>query len=66
MARAESVQDFDDLRDELRDRFGPVPTLVENLLQAMNVRRQMVVRVDDCAQVPNSQDGWHRKRVAYS
>jgi transcription-repair coupling factor (superfamily II helicase) len=41
MARAESVQDFDDLRDELRDRFGPVPTLVENLLQAMNVRRQM-------------------------
>jgi transcription-repair coupling factor (superfamily II helicase) len=41
MARAESVQDFDDLRDELRDRFGPVPTLVENLLAAMNVRRQM-------------------------
>ncbi len=41
MARAESVEDFDDLRDELRDRFGPVPTLVENLLQAMNVRRQM-------------------------
>ncbi len=41
MARAESVEDFDDLRDELRDRFGPVPTLVENLLLAMNVRRQM-------------------------
>ena len=41
MARAESVADFDDLRDELRDRFGPVPTLVENLLAAMNVRRQM-------------------------
>jgi transcription-repair coupling factor (superfamily II helicase) len=41
MARAESAQDFDDLRDELRDRFGPVPTLVENLLLAMNVRRQM-------------------------
>jgi transcription-repair coupling factor (superfamily II helicase) len=41
MARAESLQDFDDLRDELRDRFGPVPTLVENLLMAMNVRRQM-------------------------
>ncbi|HEY2105643.1 MAG TPA: transcription-repair coupling factor [Candidatus Binataceae bacterium] len=41
MARAESVEDFDDLRDELRDRFGPVPTLVENLLRAMNVRRQM-------------------------
>ncbi len=41
MARAESERDFDDLRDELRDRFGPVPTLVENLLAAMNVRRQM-------------------------
>jgi transcription-repair coupling factor (superfamily II helicase) len=41
MARAESMEDLDDLRDELRDRFGPVPTLVENLLAAMNVRRQM-------------------------
>ena len=41
MARAESVQDLDDLRDEMRDRFGPVPTLVENLLAAMNIRRQM-------------------------
>ena len=25
----------------MRDRFGPVPTLVENLIKAMNVRRQM-------------------------
>jgi transcription-repair coupling factor (superfamily II helicase) len=25
----------------MRDRFGPVPTLIENLLKAMNVRRQM-------------------------
>ncbi len=41
MARAESEQDLDDLRDELRDRCGPVPTLVENLLSAMNVRRRM-------------------------
>jgi len=41
MARAQSLEDLDDLRDELRDRFGPVPTLVENLLAAMNVRRQM-------------------------
>ena len=41
MARAESAQDLDDLRDEMRDRFGPVPTLVENLLAAMNIRRQM-------------------------
>ncbi len=41
MARAESTADLDDLRDEIRDRFGPVPALVENLLAAMNVRRQM-------------------------
>jgi transcription-repair coupling factor (superfamily II helicase) len=41
MARAESAQDLDDLRDEMRDRFGPVPSLVENLLAAMNIRRQM-------------------------
>ncbi|HEY6394267.1 MAG TPA: DEAD/DEAH box helicase, partial [Candidatus Binataceae bacterium] len=41
LARAESEQDFSDLRDEMRDRFGPVPTLVENLIGAMNVRRQM-------------------------
>jgi len=41
MARAQSAQDLDDLRDEMRDRFGPVPTLVENLLAAMNIRRQM-------------------------
>ena len=25
----------------MRDRFGPVPTLVENLIAAMNLRRQM-------------------------
>jgi transcription-repair coupling factor (superfamily II helicase) len=41
MARAESAQDLDEMRDEMRDRFGPVPSLVENLLKAMNVRRQM-------------------------
>ncbi|MGH7865686.1 MAG: TRCF domain-containing protein, partial [Candidatus Binataceae bacterium] len=41
LARAESHGDLDDLRDELRDRFGPVPTLVENLVAAMNVRRVM-------------------------
>jgi transcription-repair coupling factor (superfamily II helicase) len=41
MARAQSRQDLDDLRDEMRDRFGPVPTLVENLLAAMDIRRQM-------------------------
>jgi transcription-repair coupling factor (superfamily II helicase) len=41
MARAESEQDLDELREEMRDRFGPVPTLVENLLLAMNLRRQM-------------------------
>ena len=41
MARADSRADLDDLRDEMRDRFGPVPTLVENLMAAMNIRRQM-------------------------
>src|SRR5271170_3629794 len=41
MARAPSTADLDEVRDEMRDRFGPVPTLVENLLRAMNVRRQM-------------------------
>ena len=41
LARAESEQDLDDLRDEMRDRAGPIPTLVENLILAMNIRRQM-------------------------
>jgi transcription-repair coupling factor (superfamily II helicase) len=41
MARAQSPADLDEVRDEMRDRFGPVPTLIENLLKAMNVRRQM-------------------------
>jgi transcription-repair coupling factor (superfamily II helicase) len=41
MARAASSQDLDEMRDEMRDRFGPVPTLIENLIAAMNVRRQM-------------------------
>jgi transcription-repair coupling factor (superfamily II helicase) len=39
--RANAEQDLFDLRDEMRDRFGPVPTLVENLVGAMNLRRQM-------------------------
>jgi transcription-repair coupling factor (superfamily II helicase) len=41
LARAETEQDLDDLRDEMRDRAGPIPTLVENLILAMNIRRQM-------------------------
>jgi transcription-repair coupling factor (superfamily II helicase) len=41
LARADSEQDLADLRDEFRDRFGPVPTLIENLIAAMNVRRRM-------------------------
>ncbi len=40
-ARADSEQDLADLKDEMRDRFGPVPTLIDNLVAAMNVRRQM-------------------------
>jgi transcription-repair coupling factor (superfamily II helicase) len=41
MARAGSLADLGEVRDELRDRFGPVPTLVENLIASMNLRRQM-------------------------
>jgi transcription-repair coupling factor (superfamily II helicase) len=40
-ARASSADDIADLVDEMRDRFGPVPTLIENLAAAMNVRRSM-------------------------
>jgi len=41
LARAASQEDLDDLRDEMRDRFGPIPTLIENLIASMNIRRQM-------------------------
>lgn len=41
MARAESKADLDALREEMRDRFGPPPTLVDNLLAAMEVRRRL-------------------------
>jgi transcription-repair coupling factor (superfamily II helicase) len=41
MARAASLDDLGEIRDEMRDRFGPVPTLVENLIAAMNLRRQL-------------------------
>jgi transcription-repair coupling factor (superfamily II helicase) len=41
MARASSSTDLDEIRSEMRDRFGPIPTLVENLLASMNLRRQM-------------------------
>jgi transcription-repair coupling factor (superfamily II helicase) len=41
IARANSLADMEEIREEMRDRFGPVPTLVENLIAAMNIRRQM-------------------------
>jgi transcription-repair coupling factor (superfamily II helicase) len=41
MARAGSHESLDEIRAEMRDRFGPVPTLVENLIASMNLRRQM-------------------------
>jgi transcription-repair coupling factor (superfamily II helicase) len=41
MARAQSDEDLDEMRDEMVDRFGPIPSLVENLLGAMKVRRKM-------------------------
>ncbi|HYB91633.1 MAG TPA: transcription-repair coupling factor [Candidatus Binataceae bacterium] len=40
-ARAQSDRELADLRDEMRDRFGPVPTLIENLIAAMDLRREM-------------------------
>ncbi|MGH7815628.1 MAG: TRCF domain-containing protein, partial [Candidatus Binataceae bacterium] len=45
LARANSDEELNELRAELRDRFGPVPTLVENLIAAMNLRRQMKERM---------------------
>ena len=41
MARAAASADLDALREEMRDRFGPPPTLVDNLLAAMDLRRRM-------------------------
>jgi transcription-repair coupling factor (superfamily II helicase) len=41
MARAESKADLEALREEMRDRFGPPPTLIDNLLAAMEVRRRL-------------------------
>jgi transcription-repair coupling factor (superfamily II helicase) len=41
LARAQSEDELREIRDEMRDRFGPVPTLIENLIAAMNLRRQM-------------------------
>jgi len=41
LARASSAADLAEIKDELRDRFGPVPTLVDNLIAAMNLRRRM-------------------------
>src|SRR5271170_7370100 len=41
MARAATAADLDEIRDEMRDRFGPIPRLIENLIAAMNVRRGM-------------------------
>ncbi|MFZ0887209.1 MAG: transcription-repair coupling factor [Candidatus Binataceae bacterium] len=40
-ARADAESELDELRAEMRDRFGPLPTLVENLAVAMNLRRRM-------------------------
>jgi transcription-repair coupling factor (superfamily II helicase) len=40
-ARAASEQELDELRAEMRDRFGPLPTLIENLASAMNLRPRM-------------------------
>jgi transcription-repair coupling factor (superfamily II helicase) len=41
MARAGTRSELDALREEMRDRFGPPPTLLDNLLAAMDLRRRM-------------------------
>jgi transcription-repair coupling factor (superfamily II helicase) len=41
MARAESKSELDAMREEMRDRFGPPPTLIDNLLAAMEMRRRL-------------------------
>jgi transcription-repair coupling factor (superfamily II helicase) len=41
MARAESKGDLNAMREEMRDRFGPPPTLVDNLLAAMEIHRRL-------------------------
>ena len=34
----ETVEDYDDMRDELKDRFGDIPTQVENLMQVVLIK----------------------------
>jgi len=41
MARAQSDAELDEMREEMQDRFGPIPSLVDNLLGAMKIRRKM-------------------------
>jgi len=41
MARAESKSELGAMREEMRDRFGPPPKLVDNLLAAMEVHRRL-------------------------
>lgn len=38
IAAGESREGLDDIRDELRDRFGPLPEEAENLLQIMDLK----------------------------
>ena len=34
----ETLEDYDDMRDELKDRFGDIPTQVENLMQVVLIK----------------------------
>jgi len=54
LARVESAEELDELRAELRDRFGPLPALVENLLRIMNLRRRMRTLMITSAQMRKS------------
>ncbi|MGH7858458.1 MAG: TRCF domain-containing protein, partial [Candidatus Binatia bacterium] len=41
LARAASSEELEELRDEMEDRYGPVPARVVTLLQVMELRRHL-------------------------
>ena len=41
LSAAQSEEDLGEVRDELRDRFGPIPPEVENLVEVLRLRRRM-------------------------
>ena len=51
---ARSEQEIDELRDELRDRYGPIPDSVEGLLETARIR--LLAEQADCASVRASSE----------